>query len=100
MSIESELSQICKDLKLLGNKELTNKALLVYASVTNTESPRVDLSYSYVMRQLRKGDNKRRLKFQKAFKKAFDEALLEDVEDAAAIALMVGLKYIDFKDEE
>lgn len=100
MSIESELSQICKDLKLLGNKELTNKALLVYASVTNTESPRVDLSYSYVMRQLRKGDNKRRLKFQKAFKKAFDEALLEDVEDAAAIALMVGLKSIDFKDEE
>jgi hypothetical protein len=100
MSIATELAQICKDLRLLGDKELTGRALMAYAAATDTENPRADLSYSYVMRQLRKDDDERRLKFQKVFKKAFDEALLEDIEDPAAVALMVGIKAIDFKDEE
>ncbi len=100
MSIASELAHICKDLRLLGDKDLTKKALLAYASATDTERPRVDLSYSYVMRQLRKGDDERKLKFQKAFKEAFDEALYSDIEEPAAVALMVGMKVIDFKDVE
>lgn len=100
MSIAIELAQICKDLRLLGDKELTKKALLAYAAATDTENPRADLSYSYVMRQLRKGNDERRLNFQKVFKKSFDEALLKDIEDPAAVALMVGIKAIDFKGEE
>lgn len=100
MSIESELSQICKDLRLLGDEDLTKKALLAYAAATDTERPRVDLSYSYVMRQLRKGDEERRVKFQKAFKEAFDEALYADVEEPAAVALMVAMRAINFKEDE
>ncbi len=100
MSVESELSQICKDLKLLGDKNLTKKALLAYAAATDTERPRVDLSYSYMMRQLRKGDKDRKIKFQKAFKQAFDDALYADVEEPAAVALMVAMKAINFKEDE
>lgn len=100
MSIESELASICKDLKILGDKDLTKKALQAYAAATDTERPRVDLSYSYIMRQLRKGNDERKLKFQKAFKKAFDEALYSDVDEPAAVALMVGIRAIDFKEDE
>lgn len=100
MSIASELASICKDLRLLGEAELTKDALFAYAAITDTENPRADLSYSYVMRKLRKGDDDRRLKFQRAFKEAFDRALYEDVEEPAEIALMVAMKAIDFKDED
>ena len=100
MSITSELASICKDLRLLGESELTKDALYAYAAITDTEDPRPDLSYSYVMRKLRKGDDDRRLKFQKIFKQVFDEALNEDVDEPAEIALMVALKAIDFKDED
>jgi len=100
MSIASELASVCKDLRLLGDTELTNDAIYAFAAITDTEDPRPDLSYSYVMRKLRKGDDDRRLKFQKVFKKAFDSALYEDVDEPAEIALMVALKAIDFKDSD
>jgi hypothetical protein len=100
MTIASELASICKDLRLLGEAELTKEALYAYAAITDTENPRADLSYSYVMRKLRKGDDSIRLKFQKVFKDAFDRALLEDVEEPAEIALMVAMKAINFQDND
>lgn len=100
MSIENELAYICKDLRLLGDINLTKQALLAYSSITDIENPKIDLSYSYMMRQLRKGDKKRKIKFQKAFKQAFDTALNSDLDNPAEIALMVAIKAIDFKDEE
>ena len=100
MDFERELAKICKDLKMLGDNDLSKRALLAYSAVTDIETPRVDLSYSYIMRKLRKGDDERRLDFQKAFKKAFDEALIEDVEEPAEVALMVAMKAIDYKEED
>ena len=100
MSIASELASICKDLRLLGESELTKEALYAYAAITDTENPRADLSYSYIMRKLRKGKADRRLIFQKAFKNAFDRALFEDIEEPAEIALMVAIKSINFKDDD
>lgn len=85
---------------MLGDHDLADKALCAYAAVTDSENPRVDLSYSYIMRQLRKGDKERRIEFQKIFKEAFDRALLEDVENPAEVALMVAMKAIDFTDDE
>lgn len=99
MSIVSELASICKDLRLLGEDKLAEEAILAFAALTDTDDPRPDLSYSYVMRKLRKGDDDRRLKFQKTFKDAFDRALYEDVDEPAEIALMVALKAINFKDK-
>jgi len=100
MSVERALAEICKDLRLLGDKELTDRALCAYAAMTDVESPRVDLSYSYVMRRLRKGDKERQLTFQRAFKEAFDQALYADIEEPADVALMVALKAIDFNAEK
>jgi len=98
MSVEKELAALCKDLRMLGNDRLTKKMLMAYAAATDTENPRVDLSYSYIMRKLRKGDDERRLTFQKEFKNAFDEALIEDIDDPAEVALTVAMKAIDYKD--
>ena len=100
MSLVSELAAICKDLRLLGDDELTQKALCAFAAATDTENPRVDLSYSYIMRKLRKGDDGRRLKFQKEFKKAFDRARFDDLEEPANVALMAAMKAIDFKESD
>lgn len=99
MSIISELSYICKELRLIGDDKLANEAIFAYAAISGEDNPRPDLSYSYIMRKLRKGDKDRRLKFQKSFKQAFDEALLDDVEEPAELALVVAMKAIDFKDE-
>jgi hypothetical protein len=100
MSIEGVLADICKDLRMLGDDELTQKAIFAYAAVTDTNDPHPDLSYSYIVRKLRKGDADRRLKFQKAFKEAFDAGLYEDVEDPSALALIVAMKAIDYKEKD
>lgn len=100
MSIQSEFARVCKDLRMLGDNELADKALCAYAAVTDSENPRVDLSYSYVMRQLRRGDKDRRVEFQKVFKETFDRALVEDIAEPAEVALMVAMKAIDFTDDE
>lgn len=100
MSVVSELASICKDLRLLGDIDLTHQAITAYAALTDVEDPRPDLSYTHILRKLRKGDDERRLKFQKVFKAAFDKALYADVEEPAAIALTVAIKAIDYNDEE
>jgi hypothetical protein len=100
LSITTELASICKDLRLLGDRDLTHQAITAYAALTEVEDPRPDLSYTYILRKLRKGDDERRLKFQKVFKAAFDKALYTDVEEPAAIALTVAIKAIDYNDKE
>lgn len=98
MSIDKELALICKDLRMLGNDKLTKKVLMAYAAATGIENPHVDLSYSYIMRKLRKGNSEKRIQFQQSFKKAFDEALLEDIDEPAEVALIVAMKDIDYKE--
>jgi hypothetical protein len=94
----NELRSICKDLKLAGEDELADKVLCALAAVTDAEHPRVDLSYTYVMRKLRKeGDPEKVRKFQVVFKNTFDRALDEDLEDPAELALMQAIKHIDFQ---
>lgn len=94
-SVSQEMADICKDLRELGDQELLQKGMCVYAAMTDVDTPNVDLSYSYLMRKLRKGDDEKRIKFQKAFKEGFDKALYEDVDDPAAVALMVAIKEIE-----
>lgn len=85
---------------MLGDDDLVDQALCAFAAATDSDKSNVDLSYSYVMRELRKGDSDRKLKFQKAFKKYFDEALYEDVDDPSSVALTAAMKDIDFEKEE
>jgi hypothetical protein len=84
----------------LGDKELTQMALVVYAAITDTEKPNVDLSYSYIMRQLRKQDKNKQYKFQKEYKETFDKALFEEIENPEELALLAGMAAIDYKDED
>jgi hypothetical protein len=94
----NELRVICKDLKLVGEDELADKVLCAIAAVTDAEKPRSDLSYTYVMRKLRQdGDPEKVRTFQVTFKDTFDQALDEDLEDPAELALMKAIKHVDFQ---
>ena len=93
--IESELRAIAKELRLLGASETADKVMCALAAVTDAEEPRADLSYTYIMRELRKTDDDKRLVFQKTFKEAFDRALDEDLEDPSQVALMEALEQIE-----
>ena len=88
MSIESELKEISRLLRLANEDDLVDKLLCAYAAITDTEKPRIDLSYTYLVRKLRKGDRKKLRKFQEDFKEAFDQAIDQELEDPADIALM------------
>src|SRR6266581_4440882 len=55
-----------------------------------------ELSYSAIMRDLNKNDKEKLEIFMKAFKKAFDEANLDDLENADKIALMSAMKAINY----
>jgi len=58
-----------------------------------------ELSYSAIMRDLNKNDKDKLELFMKSFKKAFDEANIENLENADKIALMVAMKAINYKAE-
>ena len=94
----NELRRLCKDLKLVGEDELADKVMCALAAVTDTEHPRIDLSYTYVMRKLRKDkDDEKVSEFQRVFKDTFDQALDEDLEDPAELALMKAIQHVDFQ---
>lgn len=91
-NMREELQEICRQLKSIGEDDLADKVLCAYAAVTGSESPRVDLSYSYVMRKLRNSAPDQVTPFQIAFKRAFEAALDRDLAEPANIALTSALK--------
>lgn len=96
-----ELKTICQDLKLFGDNELLDIALCAYAAVSGSDKDKlhIDLSYTYIMRKLRKNDKKNVNKFQKVFKKTFDEALEDDeIDNPSEIALITAMKAINWSD--
>jgi hypothetical protein len=75
--------------------------LIASAASSKSISPRPDLSYSYIMRQLRQiGDKERVRQFQESFKKAYDEAYIEQVENADDVALLQAIQECKLKPEE
>ncbi|NJO18539.1 MAG: hypothetical protein HC877_23260 [Thioploca sp.] len=64
-----QIHKIAKDLKLYGENEIADKIICAFAAITDAEMPRIDLSYTYIMRELRK-ENKHK-DFQISFKKSF-----------------------------
>lgn len=55
-----------------------------------------ELSYSAIMRDLNKNNKKDLEKFMIAFKEAFDEANIENLDNADKIALMTAMKAINY----
>lgn len=90
-----ELRLLSRNLKDAEEHELADKVLCAWAALTGAKSPKANLSYSYVMRKLRK-DHKDKVKdFQIIFKNTFDKALDNELENPEDIALMAALKGID-----
>ena len=56
-------------------------------------------SYSAIMRDLNKNNKEKLELFMQSFKKAFDEANLDNLENADKIALMTAMKAINYKDK-
>lgn len=90
--MDKKLRKLAKRLRIEGKHEMCD-SLIASAASPKSISPRPDLSYSYIMRQLRKAGDKERIRdFQKAFKDAFDEAYIEDVENADDVALLQAIQ--------
>lgn len=96
MNINSlnELRKISQDLSSFGDHILCDKIKIIIANETDNEDVNPDLTYSSVMRDLRKNDKYNVNSFMVAFKNAFDEAILEELDDPDRIALTAALKEI------
>jgi hypothetical protein len=84
-----------------------NKALMICNSINEAEyylnnmnliknAREVELSYSAIMRDLNKNNKDDIERFRSIFKKTFDEANIEGLENADKIALMAAIKGIDY----
>jgi hypothetical protein len=93
------LIKLCQDLKLAGEHDLADKLSCALSALAQSKRPRHDLSYSYVMRELRNKHKDKVKLFQTTFKKSFDEALFENMEDPDQVALLSALQTIDIKIE-
>lgn len=94
------LRKLAKDLRFHGLDDVCDNVVLAIFAETNARDARPDLSYSFIMRQLRKLDPERAREFQEHFKKAFDEAFLTDIDNVDDAALMQTIQEIELKPEE
>lgn len=92
------LRRFARDFKLFGEDDLAEKISCAISAIAGTEDPKTEYSYSYIMRKLRKGDDERRLEFQRVFKDAFDQAMDEDLFEPEQIALLAAIKQIEFSE--
>jgi hypothetical protein len=98
--MDKKTCKLAKKLREDGKNESCNHLIASSAS-KNAINPRPDLSYSYIMRRLRQiGDKNRTRSFQEAFKKAYDEAYINDLENIDDVALLQALQESDIKAEE
>ena len=93
--MKNTLRKIAIELSNLGEHDLKDRVLCALSAVTGNEDPRPDLTYSSVMRDLRK-DKDRCLAFQKKFKEAFDMALDNDIEEPDQVALMDAIQEVGY----
>lgn len=90
-----KLKRLCKDLKLADEHDMADKVLCAIAAIMDVEDPKAHLSYSYVMRDLRKNHPEKIHEFQLTFKKVFEEAMIEGMSDPEEMALLAGLQTLD-----
>lgn len=88
MNIESKLINIAKTLKESGNHDSSDRVLCALAALTDSIEPKANLSYSYIMRDLRKNHPDQVSNFQRIFKYYFDKAIKSGSDDFENIALM------------
>jgi len=94
-----KLRHLCQDLALAGERDMADKVLCAIAAISSAENPQAHLSYSYVMRDLRKKHKDKVLQFQTVFKNTFDKAKGKGMDNSEEVALLAGLKKIDVEIE-
>jgi transketolase len=97
-----KLNKLAKDLKLLGINNICNKITLAISKETDAKNAKPDISYSFILRKLRKKDPEKAKEFQIKFKEAFDEGFLaglDNFDDAAMLQTIQEMKF-DSKDLE
>jgi len=93
----NQLRKISQDLNICGDIGLCEKIKIIIANETGGDNINPDLTYSSVMRDLRHNQKDKVNKFMVAFKNAFDEAVLEELEDPDRIALLAAIKEISYE---
>lgn len=96
----SDLRKLAKELRFHGLDDVCDNVVLAIFAETNARDARPDLSYSFIVRQLRKFDPERAREFQEHFKKAFDEAFLSGIDNVDDAALMQTIQEIELNQEE
>lgn len=84
------LKKLCQDLKLSNEHELADKVACALSALAGTKNVRPELSYSYIMREIRDDKDKTR-KFQQSFKDSFESALDNGEERPEEVALMAAV---------
>jgi len=98
--MDIKIRKLAKRLREENKHDLCD-ALIARTASKNSISPRSDLSYSFVMRQLRQnGDDDRVKAFQSAYKEAFDEAYIENIDDIDEAALLQAMQVAKIKPDE
>ena len=94
------MRNLAKSLRAQGKDELCDYILLKIAKETEANEILADLSYSFIMRNLRKSNEEKAKEFQIAYKKAFDEGYESGVKDFDKVALFAAIKECGLEREE
>jgi hypothetical protein len=100
MSAIKKLANLCKKIRLLDDQSLLDKSICAYAAISdisNKDKTNVHLSYTSVLRDLRKSKKEDVRSFQEKFKEVFEQGLDENLENPEEIALTSALKHIHWK---
>jgi len=95
MNAISKIKDSIRELSDAGDYKLSSDLLCALAAITDTISPRADLTYSSTMRILRQKHKDSVKEFQVVFKNAFEEALDNEIEEPEQVALLEAIQKID-----
>jgi site-specific recombinase len=93
------LRNLAKDANLHKNEKIKSTALYAIAELTGDLNTKADLSYSSIMRDLKDKPEERKL-FMETFKKAFDDAFINELDNPEEIALFAAMKEMSDKKKD
>ena len=93
------LKSLAKEARANDKIKLADSFIKKIADITGNVEENADLSYSAIMREI-KDDKEKRKTFMVAFKKAFDAAVLNGIDNPDQIALFQAIKDTDYNKAE
>lgn len=96
-NVQKILRSLAQDFRLAGDSEMANKAILAMSAMSGNEEITADISYSYLLRELRKNNPEKLKEFMKCFKDAFDRAYVAELDDVEEAALLEAIQKCNIK---